>query len=97
MCPVLAARYVINERSISPVPFSALLGLIDDDSVLAAVEDLVALKQTVGEGHRMQLPAIIENHFAKLRETSAADLGNIARKVVSHEEIEAFFRQEIGY
>jgi predicted nucleotidyltransferase len=97
MRPVLAARYVINEEEISPVPFAELLGLIDDNSVRAAVDDLVALKQTVGEGHRMQLPSIIEKYFAELRETSTTDLENVARRVVAREEIEVFFRQTIGF
>lgn len=97
MRPVLAARYVINEQGISPVPFTELLGLIDDGSVRRAVNDLVELKQTVGEEHRMELPSIIEDYFAEVRETSTVDLGNVARKLVPREEIEAFFRQEIGY
>jgi predicted nucleotidyltransferase len=97
MRPVLAARFVINEQGISPVPFSELLGLIDDNSVRKAVSDLVELKQTVAEGHRMQLPPLIENYFAKLREKSTIDLESVSKRVVEREEMEAFFRQEIGY
>jgi predicted nucleotidyltransferase len=97
MRPVLAARYVINEQRISPVPFAELLGLIDDDGVRRSVNDLIALKQTVGEGHLMQLPGNISDYFNELRKTGTIDLENVARRVVGREEIEAFFRQEIGY
>lgn len=97
MRPVLAARFVLNERRISPVPFAQLLPLIDEDDVRHSVNDLITLKQTVGEGHRMKLPANIGNYFSKLRDLSNEDLVNVPRQAKDRDEIDAFFRREIGY
>ena len=45
----------------------------------------------------MELPENITDYFNKLRKTGTTDLENVARRGVGREEIEAFFRQEIGY
>lgn len=95
--PVLAARFVIDERRVSPVPFNSLLEQIDNAAVRSAVDDLVAFKQTVSESHQMKLPTEVETYFRSLFETNAVDLQNVLRKEIDRKEINAFFRETVGY
>lgn len=97
MRPILAARYVITERSNPPVAFADLMDLIPEASVRREIDDLISIKQSVSEGHRLVLPKIIAAYFDQLRDELQEELTQVARRAVDYGEANSFFRRTIGY
>ncbi len=97
MRPVLAARHVLTERTIPAVAFDDLADRIADSAVRCEVEELVAVKETVPESHRLVLPPGLATYFSNLHSRLQEELPQVSRREVDYAEINSFFRSAIGY
>lgn len=95
--PILAASYVIHENRNPPVAFSELQDRIPDKEIRTVLDELIAHKATVGEGHRMMIPRPLITHFSALRESTTRMLEGIPRRTTDRAEADALFRELIGY
>jgi hypothetical protein len=95
--PVLAADFVLREGRNPPVPFAELQSRIKSAEIRNSLDELIALKATVGEDHRMVIPPFLTEHFTAFREATGIRLGECPRRTTDRTEADALFRKLIGY
>jgi len=95
--PILAADFVLRESRNPPVPFAELQSRIDDKAIRKTLDELIALKATVGEDLRMVIPPLLTAHFTNFREATGIRLGECPRRTTDRAEADTLFRELIGY
>ena len=92
--PLLAARWIAERGTLPPMTFAALLPMLTEKDVRAAVDALVLRKREVDEAYVMTLPDVIstyvQNTFATLE---AADLPRTETRDAA--DLDAFFRDAV--
>ena len=94
--PLLAAKWVVDKRTVPPMEFAPLLENVEDAAFLQAVQELMEVKKDASEGAVVaRVPVIdgyVEKELARCRELVATiavvekDSGNLDR----------YFREIIG-
>lgn len=95
--PVLAAEFVFSEGKNPPVLLADLLERMPQADIRQEVETLIAMKETVGESHRMVIPSALDDHFSALKATLDEKLSSGPRLTIDRAEADTLFRELIGY
>lgn len=92
--PLLAARYIAEHQSLPPMTFEALLPMLREADVRAAVDALVLRKREVNEDYVTTLPAavrtFVQNTFRELESTNVPRTGPRGAA-----DLDAFFRDAV--
>lgn len=97
MRPILAATYVARHESRPPITMEALLQLLEDNSMIAAVNQLMELKSTVREDHRMRIDPHLMTHLMEMKTRATAACNGMDKVQTDPEAADAFFRQTSGW
>ncbi|SEQ86020.1 nucleotidyltransferase domain-containing protein [Neolewinella agarilytica] len=95
--PVLAAEFVLTEEKNPPVLLSDLLVRMPQADIRREVETLIAMKETVGEGHRTVIPPALDHHFSGLKAILDEKLASGSRVTTDRAAADTLFRELIGY
>jgi predicted nucleotidyltransferase len=97
MRPILAATYVARHESRPPITMEALLPLLEDRDLLSAVEELMQLKATVKEDHRLRIDSHLMTHLMEMKTRATAACNGMDKVQPDAQAADAFFRQTIGW
>ncbi len=97
MRPILAAHYVATTGERPPITITNLLKQVEDPELVTLVEELVALKATVREDHRVPISPRLMEYFSQLKTESFSTCNHLPHDVEDGDRANAFFRQTIGW
>ncbi len=94
--PLLAAKWVVDKRTVPPMEFALMLENVDDAEFLKAVHELMGVKKDASEGAVVsRVPVIdtyVEKELARCREVVAT----IPVMEKDSGDLDAYFRKSIG-
>ena len=91
----LAARWILENQSVPPVPFAELLPLVEDAHLLSEIEHLVQAKKAAVEADALPVSQALREFVISTRATCEEHAKNLAIAPVDFAPLDELFRHQV--